>query len=114
MSINFKPDKDQADVYDICRLESSKLSTEDIDGLLERGAVVHILISVSAGAPTYTRAALLGVVGIEGDIYADITVNGVAVERLAVEASHGQELRAWAAAFNTASRPNRAGSDSPV
>jgi hypothetical protein len=106
MSANFKHGKDQADVYDIRRL-SGKFSKEDIDSLIEQGAVAVLLTNVAAGAPTYTRAALLGVAGIEGDIYADIKVNGAVVDRLTIKAKYGQELRAWVLAFNTASKPNR-------
>ena len=106
MSTNFKHDKDQADVYDIRRL-SGKFSKEDIDSLIDQGAVAVLLTNVAAGAPSFTRAALLGVAGIEGDIYADIKVNGAVVDRLTIKAKYGQELRAWVLAFNTASKPNR-------
>ena len=92
MSTNFKHDKDQADVYDIIRL-SGKFSEEDIDSLIKQGAVAVLLTNVAAGAPTYTRAALLGVAAIEGDIYADIKVNGAVVDRLTIKAKYGQELR---------------------
>jgi Short C-terminal domain len=110
MSTNSKHDKDQADVYDIRRL-SGKFSKEDIDSLIEQGAVAVLLTNVAAGAPTFTRAALLGVAGIEGDIYADIKVNGAVVDRLTIKAKYGQELRAWAVAFSTASKPNRPAAD---
>ena len=76
-----------ADVYDIRSL-SGKFSKEDIDSLIEQGAVAVLLTNVAAGAPTYTRAALLGVAGIEGDIYADIKVNGAVVA-----ASWGVDVR---------------------
>ena len=126
MCINFKAksfgtmfhDADQAErdkVYDIRRLEresgkfKASLSTDDIDGLLTRGATAVLEASIGAGrSSTLTRTLLLGTDGpgskkIRGDIFVVIKVNDAPVEELTIKAKHEKGLRAWALAFNKAS-----------
>ena len=126
MGINFKAksfgtmfhDADQAErdkVYDIRRLEresgkfKASLSTDDIDGLLTRGATAVLEASIGAGrSSTLTRTLLLGTDGpgskkIKGDIFVVIKVNDAPVEELTIKAKHEKGLRAWALAFNKAS-----------
>jgi hypothetical protein len=123
MSINFKAksfgtmfhDADQAErdkVYDIRRLEresgkfKASLSTDDIDGLVARGAAAVLEASIGAGrSSTVTRTLLLGVGSkkIKGDIYVVIKVNDAPVKELTIRAKHEKDLHAWALAFNKAS-----------
>jgi len=122
MSINFKAksfgtmfhDATQAErdkVYDIRRLEresgkfKASLSTDDIDGLVARGATAVLEASIGAGrSSTLTRTLLsVGSKKIKGDIYVVIKVNDVPVEELTIKARHEKDLHAWALAFNKAS-----------